>query len=422
MHSVLFEQNTEGKPTTWSRVRVRELVLADTTTSLGETYLENAIAAQPELICPPSSDPDHRVSGPFVPFTQVRLPAFSGGSIFPDLVVLCGSGDILVAEVKLYDNQDLRNRKVVSQVLEYAASLSTMDEHALLDCLLASEETTLRKRGEPPPDFSRGTTTSAGESGWEQFVRRHFGGHVPDPKALAVRFLGCLRRRRLQLVIVGDEVPRGTRELVEAVVGQEAIGEYRLRVVEIGTFVDPERRRVIFLPETSVETEIVQRTIVEIRAPNVSSLDVKVAVTSLREAEEATVSARERVARKGWNEASFFAATQDLPDGVRADLRTLYTLLQQECYELMFGTGAKIGTIRVFAGKSELLQLWTDGQLQVFFSVPFADDLHTRLANIGIELSPGQYRNIRPELWSTRIPELLRVLNDVRELLERAEG
>ena len=318
MHSVLFEQNSEGKPTTWSRVRVRELVLADTTTSLGETYLENAIAAQPELICPPSSDPDHRVSGPFVPFTQVRLPAFSGGSIFPDLVVLCGSGDILVAEVKLYDNQDLRNRKVVSQVLEYAASLSTMDEHALLDCLLASEETTLRKRGEPPPDFSRGTTTSAGESGWEQFVRRHFGGHVPDPKALAVRFLGCLRRRRLQLVIVADEVPRGTRELVEAVVGQEAIGEYRLRVVEIGTFVDPERRRVIFLPETSVETEIVQRTIVEIRAPNVSSLDVKVAVTSLRDAEEATVSARERVARKGLNRPLIFIGCRKL-QRTRAD-------------------------------------------------------------------------------------------------------
>lgn len=82
------------------------------------------------------ADDETDIEGPFRAFTQISLRALNGRIIAPDLVLLTRSGHIVVVEVKLADNPELRDRQVVAQLLE----LETAFDFILLDLMLPRKD------------------------------------------------------------------------------------------------------------------------------------------------------------------------------------------------------------------------------------------------------------------------------------------
>jgi len=198
---------------------------AGTTKPADEKFLEDLVASRPDLLGIGGWDDETDIEGPFHAFRQLSLHALNGRSIAPDLVLLSRSGHIVVVEVKLSDNPELRDRQVVAQLLEYAASFAQYTEDECL-ALFGGK--------------------ACGVATWAAFVQTLF----PEAsERLAHRFLDKLRTGKLHLIIACDEAPRGLRELVRGVVGQHALGEYEFRVVEIAPYVTGTlSTEVIFLP------------------------------------------------------------------------------------------------------------------------------------------------------------------------------
>src|SRR5437762_400550 len=269
MNEQIYFRNTAGELIAWQRTHIRGLPIA-TSGPIGaartadEKFLEDLVASHPDLLGIGGWNDETDIEGPFHSFTQLSLRALNGRSIAPDLVLLSRSGHIVVVEVKLSDNPELRDRQVVAQVLEYAASFAQYTED---ECLA----------------LFGGKT--CGVSTWAAFVQTLF----PEAsERLARRFLDKLRTGKLHLIIACDEAPRGLRELVRGVVGEHALGEYEFRVVEIAPYVTGTlSTEVIFLPHVFLQTEIVARSSVTVSFPEGKTQPtVSVSVTPLDEVQQ----------------------------------------------------------------------------------------------------------------------------------------
>jgi len=282
-HSIFFRKST-GELVEWKRAYVRDLTTstAPDGSPVGgdEKFLEDLVAQRPELLGLAGTSDESTIEGDFKAFSQVCLQALNGRTIYPDLLLMWESGDIVIVEVKLADNPELRDRRVVAQLLEYAACLSQLTETELLD-LLAS------------PDSKAET--------WPGFIRELFP-EVRNPERLANRFLDRFRSSKLHLIIACDEAPTGLRELVRGVIGQHALGEYLFRVVEIMPFVpDDGSSEMMFLPHSVLETEIVGRTAVTVHIDSESpqqQATVNVEVTPLEDVERESLRVREQKGSK----------------------------------------------------------------------------------------------------------------------------
>ena len=56
------------------------------------------------------------IHGPYVPFLELPLPTPTGRLIYPDIIFLTGSGHIVIVEVKLSVNPELKERHVIAQM------------------------------------------------------------------------------------------------------------------------------------------------------------------------------------------------------------------------------------------------------------------------------------------------------------------
>lgn len=247
-------------PTAWQPTTLRQL-------GRDERFLEQAVAADPQLL---GLDPyETGVSGRTVAITQRVLPTPTGRDVRPDVVVLSESGHIVVIEVKLADNPELRDRRVVAQVVEYAASVANLSDEQALEWLGDDSDTT-----------------------WVDAVRRWFPG-APSAERLG----DVLRQRMLQaeihLVIVSDGAPEGLREVVRAIAGQAALGEFRLHVVELRPYVAQGIDGVLLVPSALTRTEIVARTAITISyEAGAAQPSVAVVASSPAEVEQAIAEAR----------------------------------------------------------------------------------------------------------------------------------
>lgn len=205
-----------------------------------EKYLEDLIACHPELL---ELDPyETGVSGRMVAFQQVKLPTPTGRVVKPDILFLSESGQVVVVEVKLGGNAELHDRRVVAQVIEYAAALSQCTEEEL--CRLMGGE---------------------GEA-FEDLIARHFP-NTSKKHALARALLRRLRDAEIHLIVAADRAPDGLHELVRGVTRQAALGAFTLRVIEIMPFKAEGVDGLLLLPKVRVETEIVARTAVTVSLP-----------------------------------------------------------------------------------------------------------------------------------------------------------
>jgi hypothetical protein len=238
-----------------------------------EHFLETVIGENPQLLC--LEDRRTHLRGRYLPFHQLRLQTPQGRTVYPDLVFLCESGHVAVVEVKLADNPELADRRVVAQVLDYAASMAAYEEEDLVELF--------------------GGDSS---SRFVDVVRSGFPG-TARPEELAEVLLERMRSAELHLVIACDGAPDGLREFVRGVTNQSAVGGFELRVVELVPHTTAGIPGVLLLPSVPVRTEIVART-----AVNITYLEgqpkpgVEVVVSSQEEVAEAVRRAQSGIVRE----------------------------------------------------------------------------------------------------------------------------
>ncbi len=245
---VLFVREGHREP--WTATTIRAL-------GKNEEYLEALIGRAPELLG--LEDLRTHVKGPYAAFHQLGVETPSGQTVAPDIVFLTQSGHVVVVEVKLADNEELRGRKVVAQVVEYAASIATYDEADLVQL------------------FDTGLPTDARFS---DVVRKHLPS-APDAVALAAELIRKIRAAEIHLVIACDHAPEGLREFVASVTAQQALGNYELRVCELVPFVGPEvgAAGMLLVPSSILRTEVVARTVVEVNSGSEGHLSFSARVT-----------------------------------------------------------------------------------------------------------------------------------------------
>ena len=206
-----------------------------------EKFLEDVLAASPELMGLESRRSGIR--GPFRAFQQVGLDTPSGRTIFPDIVLLSASGHMVVVEVKLYINSELRDRAVIAQIIDYASSFAALAEEQLLDMF---------------------SNDDACFSTWTDLIQHLFPEDL-GYEELAATLLGRIHDGELNLVIACDKIPPALPEIVAGIASQKTLG-FDLDLTAIVPFVreTPEPTEIMFVPTTRLETEIVSRTAVTV--------------------------------------------------------------------------------------------------------------------------------------------------------------
>ena len=241
-----------------------------------ETYLEGVIADEPGILGLESKSSG--IYGPFQAFRQTTFATPQGRSIRPDIVFLSASGHPVVVEVKLLSNPELRDRRVIAQVVDYASAFAAMDEQGLLSVF-------------------RGSSTDI--DSWPALMARLFPDE--EPEELAHEFVRRFSTGEIKLIIACDQAPVGLRETVESVTILNAMA-FELSVVEVRPYSVEGDENVLFLAQPRVETEIVARTSVTVTyEAGVARPGVSVTVDSPRKVEEAVRESQSGLGRRKRN-------------------------------------------------------------------------------------------------------------------------
>ena len=247
-----------------------------------EWFLETILSDNPQLL-----RLENRLSGirePYVAFRQLSFNTPQGRSIRPDIVYLTGSGHVIITETKLYKNPELKDRRVIAQVVDYAASFSALSEQEITNL------------------FSNGHNDKLS---WSELIQQYFPSE-PNCEELAETLISRFFSGNLNLVIACDKAPIGLDELVRGVANQSAL-EFDLSVVEVTPYTKNGSKPsdIIFIPKTRVATEVISRTVVTVgyrQNDQKPSVDVK--TTSIEEIEKGLVDIKEGRRPKYWDEKS----------------------------------------------------------------------------------------------------------------------
>jgi len=165
-----------------------------------------------------------------------------------DLLLMDTSGHLVVVETKLYRNPEAR-RKVVGQILEYAANLATWSYADLTEAVISSSGAT----GKDPKDPLVSLARSAN-----------------DPDFDEARFIEAvtlnLERGRFLLIVAGDGMHEGVTE-IERLLQREPGLSFRFALVEFGLFKLADTPDVFIQPRIVAMTREITRAIVEVRPP-----------------------------------------------------------------------------------------------------------------------------------------------------------
>jgi hypothetical protein len=277
--------NAHGTPRPWRATTLRQI-------GKDESFLEGLVAADPLLL---GLDPyESGVSGRIIAFRQARLSTPTGRTVIPDVVLLSETGHIVIVEAKLGDNPELRDRNVVAQVVEYAASVAHLSDDDALEWL-----------------------GNGSDESWNDMIRRIFPDAVA-PDRLAESLRRRMRDAEIHLVIVCDGAPEGLRDLVKSVAGQASLGAFQLHVVELKPYVADGVDGVLLVPNAIVRTEIVARTAITISyGSGAQQPAVSVVASSVEEVEKAIEEVRAGKSLRPEFAAVIGAYDADAPDELR---------------------------------------------------------------------------------------------------------
>jgi hypothetical protein len=264
-------------------------LFATTVRGLGkpEHFLEDVIEASPFLLELESDGSGTR--GPFKICRQNDLLNAVERAVVPDLVIMSASGHVTIVEVKLHDNPELRDRRVVAQILDYVGAFVERTEDELLAI------------------FSR---LAPSADSWEQLVATFFPDE-PNFRIIAERIASRFRRGEVNCVVACDVAPPGLARFLSSISRQSAL-PFTLSLAEITPFVRDKNNPwpVVFVSSVLLRTEIVSRTAVTVRYEEGSNEQPSVSVetTSIDEIEQNLADATDA---RSWT-------VQEIEDAVRA--------------------------------------------------------------------------------------------------------
>lgn len=271
---VTYDRNGEKtiwSPTTLDKIKKDEKCLksvieviptAPDEVEKNEQYLESVIAETPELLRLDTRKTG--VYGPYCVFRQLRFTTPQSRVIKADIVLLSASGDVIVVEVKQSSNPELRDRRVIAQAIDYAASLSALSEKELAEL------------------FSHGK-----ESIWTSLINFLFPDDE-EPEELAATLLSNIGTGKIHVVIACDKAPAGLYELAKSVSVQSYLN-FSLDVLEITPFLSDNgiADQIMFVPNVRLSTEIVARTAISVTyQQGLPEPSVSISTTGIDEIEE----------------------------------------------------------------------------------------------------------------------------------------
>lgn len=232
MREKLIQTSKEQPPVVWHRRNLQEI-------GMKESALEATLVANPDLLCLDDAGIFYR--SVYI-VRQASARAITGAQKYPDIIFLTDTGDVGIVEVKRYGNPELQDRKVISQVIDYGATVTTLDEDKQVRML----------RG---PNSSVETL--------DQLVREAF------PKSAYLSSLAAKIRRQLQhgqlhYIIACDRAPEGLATWV-ASVSQSSATDFSIRVLEVCPYQqDDDPASLIWFSAPIIKTETIQRTTIRI--------------------------------------------------------------------------------------------------------------------------------------------------------------
>ncbi|MEG3614329.1 hypothetical protein [Isoptericola haloaureus] len=212
-------------------------------TAVSEDEIQGLVFAHPEVLPVAELDDD------FAPLLPIgREIGTSAGPI--DALFVSPHGGLTLVEAKLWRNPEAR-REVVGQIVDYARTVATWSYG----------------------DLDAACRRSCGRSLWDL---AHDAG-ADDERRFVDAVSANLRAGRLLLLVVGD----GIREDVEAMAAylQDTPQlHYRLGLVELAIYEDPERGVRVAVPSVVARTREVVRAVVRVDVAPEAKVDVSVAV------------------------------------------------------------------------------------------------------------------------------------------------
>jgi hypothetical protein len=265
-----------------------ERLLPTTMRALGknELFLEQLIATHLGLL--ELENIDTGIRRPFKVFTQNDLKNAFNLTIIPDLLIFSSSGHVIIVEVKLSDNPELRNRKVLSQVIDYSGAFVDQSDEELLEI------------------FSR---SSKPANTWPQLIESFFPKEE-NIDLLSDKISNRLRRGEVKLVIACDKAPPGLKRFLSGISRQSAL-PFSLSLSEITPYVKPGNLETpaLFISKTTLRTEVISRTAVTVRYEQGANVrpSVRVETTPLDEIERGIF---EPDASRFWTESEIDEAVE----------------------------------------------------------------------------------------------------------------
>ncbi len=234
-----------------------------TLTEIGknEEFLEDIIAKNPEIIGFDAIQ--EGIYGPFRTYRQISFNISQGRKVIPDVVILSASGHIILVEVKKYGNPELNDRRVISQILDYASAFAQKSKEEIYSIFIKEN------------------------INWYEFIKKEFP-EIDDYEVLADVFINKFNSGNLNMIIACDKLPHGLKEIVEGICTQSAV-DYKLDVLEITPYIINENKEeIFFVPKPRITTTVIGRTVVNIDFLNTNNKlpVINIQTTSLDEIEE----------------------------------------------------------------------------------------------------------------------------------------
>lgn len=274
---------------------------------------------------------------------------------------------------------DTRSRReVVAQMIEYAANGAHYWDAGKL-----------RTHAE--------ATAAARGTDLAQELARIGADEDEDPETFFKRVEGRLLDGRLRLVFFLEEAPMELRSVVE------------------------------FLNRQMSDTEVLLVECQQFRSGDtLVAVPVLFGYTEEARAAKATAVAASSSSRRSWDRASFLADAREKLDGQDfAAVESLLETVEQRGYEFTWGSGSRSGSFNVkepTISPKALLSCFSDGLLALNFdwldhstaAVSARDELFEAAQGVlDVELSMERRRYLKPEEWSGRSSDIVRVLDTV---------
>lgn len=294
---------------------------------------------------------------------------------YADNLLISPSGHICLVECKLASNSEA-DREVLSQLIDYAASLVELDYESLLSRVRAA---TRSSGGDPIADAVLGREAD------------------PDRREdLRVDIERNLSRGEFLLLIVGDRIRSNTTKLVQVLQEHVDLG-FSFGLIEMPIFSLGDQAGYLVQPRVVMKTELVTRTVFVARDPERSLVIRKVEQTG----SVGNLSEREFY-------ASLAAADPAFPDAIRG----LLVRLDREGYETELlrsyniyvedGLGGRLNVLSIKPGGT--VEIWGAASRDVKLGAPVVHDYIERVA----ASLPGGHMNVASEdpiSWNIRVNE-----------------